>query len=232
MKTRPALPLLAALACAVLPVQAQVSESACGDPFVNNHGPFDYRTERGPKLKIVEDYHFNSKVESLIGGQSGSIEGDLAYTLRAFPNHHRALISMKNLALRMKSAKRGPETLPLECYFVRALRFRPDDTLVRLIYAQFLSASARKPEAVGQLDQAAAAAKDNPFSHYNIGLVYLEAGDYDKALAQAHRAMALGFERPEIKQRLQAVNRWSDPAPPAGAASAPQPAASAASAGG
>lgn len=223
------------LTCAGGAARAQLADGNCGDPFVNNYGPYDYRTDRGPKLKIVEDYHFSPRVESLVGGQSGSIEADLAYTLRAFPNHHRALISMKNLAPRLKAMKRAPDAMPAECYFLRALRFRPDDTIARLIYAQFLAASARKPDAVRQLDQAIAAAKDNAFSHYNIGLVYLEIGEPDKALAQAHRSIALGLDRPELKQRLQAINRWTDPPPaaaPEGAASEPAEGAASAASGG
>ena len=209
-------------ALSVLPVYAQVADNICGNPFVNSHGPFDYRIERGAKLKIVEDYHFNPRVEALISGQSATIEGDLAYTLRAFPNHHRALISMLNLSTRPKLA-RPVDAPPMECYFFRASRFAPDDPIVRMIYAKFLAARNRKPEALQQLTAGIEAAKDNPFTHYNLGLVYFEMGEPELALKQAHRAMALGLQRPELKQRLEALGKWVEPsaaAAPSGAASA------------
>jgi len=203
---------LAALAVFAATVHAQeADDGACGNPFVSRYGPFDYRFDRGPKLKVVEDAHFGPKVEGLLGGMTGTIEGDLAYTLRAFPNHHRALISIMNLAQRSKNAVRKRDEMPWDCYFVRAVRFRPDDPLVRLIYAQYLTRSNRKAEAMAQLDAATRGAKDNPFTHYNIGLVFFELGEHDKARAQAHKAIELGFDRPDLKQRLQDVGKWAEP---------------------
>ena len=49
--------------------------------------------------------------------------------------------------------------------------------------------------------------------------------EFDKALAQAHKALELGFDRPTLKGRLQAANKWEEPP-----AAEPAPAASAASA--
>ena len=69
---------------------AQVVNGGCG-ALQNAFGPFDYRTERGYNLDVVESYHFTPPVEALIRGSSGTIGGDLDYTLRAFPNHDRAL---------------------------------------------------------------------------------------------------------------------------------------------
>lgn len=223
---------LAALAAVPAAVHAQqAGDDVCGNPFVARYGPYDYRFDRGPKLKVVEDAHFGPQVESLVGGMTGTVEGDIAYTLRAFPNHHRALISIMNLALRSKNVVRKREEMPWDCYFVRAVRYRPDDPLVRLIYAQYLARTTRKPEAMRQLEAAAAGAKDNPFTQYNIGLVYFDLGELDKAREQAHRALELGFERPELKQRLQAAGKWAEPsdAPADAAAPAAQPASEAGS---
>ena len=65
----------------------------CG-PLANAFGPFDYRTEKGNSLYLVESAHFTPAVEAVIAGNTTYIGGDLDYTLRAFPNHHRALMSM------------------------------------------------------------------------------------------------------------------------------------------
>lgn len=201
--------LLATIGWAV-PAAAQMSPSNCG-PLANAYGPYDYRTDKD-KLPIVEGAHFTPQVEALIRAVTGYLGGDLDYTLRAFPNHHRALISMMRLGERVKAARVPSANYDVECYFVRAVTFRPDDVTARMLFATFLNSKNRKPEAVRQLDFAQTLAADNPFTHYNLGLVYFDAGDFDKALSQAHRALDLGFPRPELANKLKAANRWSEPA--------------------
>ena len=205
------------------PAAAQMAPSQCG-PLANAYGPYDYRTDRD-KLFLVESAHFTPAVEALIRGNAGYLGGDLDYTLRAFPNHHRALISMMRFGDRAKSPRAPNAQYDVECYFVRAITFRPDDSTARMLFATFLNSKSRKAEALKQLDLVQTRAGDNAFTHYNLGLVYFEGGAYDKALVQAHRAQELGFLRPELTDKLKAVNRWVEPASAAAA-----PAASAASA--
>jgi tetratricopeptide (TPR) repeat protein len=209
----------------VLPgsVAGQNNELVCGS-LKNAFGPFDYRVERGEMLKVVEDHHFTPTVEAAIDNSAG---GDLDYTLRAFPNHHRALLSTMRYAFRQKTPKPYGMRYSVECWFDRAVRFRHDDTTVRMLYATFLYKSSLPKEAEAQLVQADQLAKDNGFTHYNIGLVYLEAGRYDKALEQAHKAIEFGFPRKELKDRLVAAGKWRDPIPaPQASASAPDAPAS------
>lgn len=188
---------------------SQSNPNNCG-PIANGYGPFDYRTQRD-QLKIVEDFHFKPEVEALIRGSTGTLAGDIAYTLHASPNHHRALIALVRLGEKLKTTQ--PEGLirPVECYFDRAIRFAPNDTVVRILYAQFLAKDRRTNESLQQLDVAVVQAKDNAFSHYNIGLAYFDLGQFSKALAQAHRAAALGFERTELADRLKRANKWQAP---------------------
>ena len=201
---------------------AQQGDPSCGNPFVNGFGPHDYRVEQGQPRKIVEDYHFSTRVESLISGMSGSVGSDIDYTLRAFPNHHRALISMMNLGARTKSPTPPGAQFSVECYFKRALQFRPDDTIARMIYAKYLASTGRKPDATRQLETVVQAAKENGFTQYNAGLIYFEMGEFDKARLQAHRAQSLGFERQGgLKQQLQAAGKWAEPASDAPAGAAP-----------
>lgn len=207
--------------------------------MVNSYGPFDYRFARGQELKVVEDFHFNSRVESLIAGQSSTIAGDLDYVLRAFPNHHRALVAMMRLGARTKDPKPTGAQFAVECYFKRALLFRPDDAVARMLYVQYLASNGRKAEANGELDRVVSATPDSAITQHNAGLLYFELGEFDKALAQAYRASALGFEGQSLKMRLQAAGKWVDPQPQApdsaassagAAAPSPAPAAMTASA--
>lgn len=199
---------------AVMPVMAaaQVGPDLCGGLDNGGNGPFDYRVVRGRELKVVEDYHFNAKVEGLVAGQSGAIGDDLNYVLRVFPNHHRALVSTTHLAKRSKALTAPHMPLSVECYFERALRFKPDDTTVRMLFAGYLNDLKRQDEAVLQLNRAVELGKDNPFTQYNAGLFFVEMGRFERALQQAHIALAMGFTKPELKQKLQAAGKWVDPA--------------------
>ena len=204
------------------PAFAQVSAQFCG-PIENGFGPFDYRPERDPptqgtgdhitKLGLVEGAHFTKEVELLIRGHRSGDDpgGDLDYTLRAFPNHHRALLSVMRYGEKKKSAKPAGLRFDVECYFERALRFTSDDAIVRMIYSTYLSKNNRQAEAIAQLEQATALAGKNGFTHYNIGLVYFDMKLYDKGLAQAHRALALGFERENLRDLLKKANKWQEP---------------------
>jgi hypothetical protein len=194
--------------------------NACGSLQRGDGGPFDYRTEKG-MLKTVETFHFTPEVESLVRGKSGPIAADLDFVLRAFPNHHRALMAMALYGEKVKSPQPIGANYPIECYFDRAIRFRADDTIVRMIYATYLSKGGRAPDAVQQLQQASKQAGDNAFTHYNIGMVYFELKRFDESLAAAHTAYGLGFSRPELRDRLKTAGKWKD---------APERAAAAASA--
>jgi tetratricopeptide (TPR) repeat protein len=109
----------------------------------------------------------------------------------------------------------------VECYLDRAIRMAPDDVIVRILYAQFLASKSRIGEADAQLQTAAKLAGDDGFTHYNIGLAYLEMKQYDRALAQAHKALALGMTRVALKNALIAAGKWVEPVAADGAASAP-----------
>lgn len=195
-------------------VFAQVAQSNCGDPRQHRSGqfgPYDYRTDKS-KLGIVEDYHFTPAVEALVRGSTSVLPGpDLSYTLGVFPNHHRALLAMVRYGEKMKSPQPPGARYSVNCYFERALRFRPNDAIVRMIYAKHLSKTARKPEAIQQLEQATVFAKDNAFSHYNIGLMYFDLKDYDRALRQAHKAIQLGFPETALRDELQSAGKWTEP---------------------
>ena len=202
-------PCLGALAALLLPVltAAQPGPQTCG---TLQAVAFDYRTDK--MVKDVEDFHFTPEVEALLRGKSGTLPQDLNYTLLNVPNHHRALIALMRYGVQLKSPQPPGLRYPIECYFERALRFRPGDNVARLLYAHYLANGQRVPEAMRQLEITTVAAGDNPFTHYNIGLIYVEIKAYDRALVQAHKAAALGFDRTGLRDQLKAAGRWKEPA--------------------
>lgn len=212
--------LLAAAGAALhAPVSAQnsprpfASAGDCGSLAREDGGPWDYRSDPIKRLKTVERYHFTPQVEMLLKGESSARIGmDLDFTLRSFPNHHRALLSMMRLGAREGRAKPDGAQFSVECWFERALRFQPDDAVARMLYVTFLNRAGRLPEARDQLGQVTAAAGDNPFTHYNAGLLYLEMKDYPNALAQAHISYGMGMGRPELRDQLVKAGQWREPA--------------------
>ncbi len=215
-----ALPLLLAAALSLISGSsaAQVSAEACGPVWGTRHwGPFDYRrpVAGAGGLGIVERAHFTPKVEAGLGGSTGPIGGDLNYTLRAFPNHHRALLTTARVTKRMKNDQIPGLEWPMECYFERAIRFAPDDAVVRNLYAQWLGDRKRPKEAEFQLEAALRLAGDNPLTHYNIGLLYFDLGNLPAASRQALRARELGWLRSDLIDKLAAAGY------PPGSAAAP-----------
>jgi hypothetical protein len=190
---------------------------ACAPVAIPGHyGPFDYVTQRN-SLAIVERFHFTPQVENLRGGSSGFLGGDLSYTLNASPNHHRALLAAMRYAIREKTDEPRHMRFSISCYFDRALRFRPKDTVVRGLYAKYLlDFLKRKEDAVRQVDIIVEFAGDNPFTHHNAGMLYFEMGEHAKAVERAQRARELGYPRDDLIAKLRQAGHWptESPAPP------------------
>ncbi|HZL25231.1 MAG TPA: tetratricopeptide repeat protein [Acidobacteriaceae bacterium] len=187
----------------------------CG-PLANAYGPYDYRTAQD-KLKIVDGAHFTTDVETLRRGNAGYLGGDLDYTLRASPNHHRALRSIALYAEIHKTDHIPKARYSVECYFNRAIRFAPDDATVHMLYGSYLFKTGAKQKALEEYKVAESLSEDNANLHYNLGLVYCDAKEYDKALEHAWKAYALGFQLPGLKNKLVAAGKWRDPPDQAGA---------------
>lgn len=188
----------------------------CGS-LNNSFGPFDYRhkssvrTELGDAHQMVEGAHFTANVEQLIRGKSTALPGgDIDYTLRAFPNHHRALLSMSRLALRAKSDQPPDMRYTATCWFERAMRFAPDDGMVRMLYGQYLLKVGKQREAIEHLEAAEKLTEGSANLHYNLGLAFIEVKRYEDARRHARKAYALGFPLPGLRERLKRLGQWKD----------------------
>ncbi|WAC71166.1 hypothetical protein OU995_16355 [Roseateles sp. SL47] len=212
--------------------------AGCGS-LANNYGPHDYRDwkdlppidpvskEMSP-LQLVEGAHFIDTCEALYRCKRGSIGSDLDYTLRAFPNHHRALVAMMRYGELTKKAQPPEARYTVDCYFRRALVWRPEDAIARLLYTTYLNENKRTADARVQLQEAAKHVGDNAFTIYNLGMVALDLNEVDMAVDAARRSYAAGMRHPALRQRLQAMNRWpADVDVPADGASAPATSSSA-----
>lgn len=185
----------------------------CG-ALENHYGPYDYRTAGEGTRSTVERAHFTTAVESLAGGvTSATAGGDMNYTLKVFPNHHRALMAVIKLAEKEKKERPRDMEYSVACWFERAERFKPDDAMVKAIHGTYLIRSGKQGEAVKKLEEAAAMAGDNSNISYNLGLAYFDLKQYDKALESAHRAYELGFPLPGLRNKLKQAGKWRDASP-------------------
>ena len=189
----------------------QAASFECGS-LQNHYGPFDYRTATPDIRALVERAHFTPRVERLIGGMtSATAGGDMGYTLRVFPNHHRALMAAMKLAEKEKTDKPRDLGYSVACYFDRAERFKPDDAMVKTIHGIYLIRSGKPQAGKEKLEAALSLAEDNANIYYNLGLAYFALRQFDKSLESAHRAYALGFPLPGLRNKLKHAGKWQEP---------------------
>jgi tetratricopeptide (TPR) repeat protein len=174
-------------------------------------GPFNYVTQRSA-IGIVEEYHFKPEHEGLADGISISTGKNLDYTLRAVPNHHRALWAMVRwYLLKLEYADRNEiETLerlreglpPPECYFHRAKSFVSKDGMVPAIFGIYLHKRGKLDEALAEYSLAENLAPNHAELAYNIGLLYFDMDNLEKAREYADRAEKLGYPLRGLKTKI------------------------------
>ncbi len=188
---------------------AAAEDEDCGS-LENGFGPYDYTNpEHVTKwLWWVEPFHFTPEVEALISGHTGYIEADLDYTLRAFPNHHRALFAVLKLQLR-DGYRRVGGYRTVECYFDRAMRFAPDDGVVRMLYGIYLHRKGKYQEALTRYKEAERFVPGDTELSYNLGLLMCDLNRCSEAIPYAQKAYSAGYPLPGLKQRLIDAKLWN-----------------------
>ena len=199
---------------------------ACGE-LTNNVGPWDYTDPDVRKccikghwsaLSLVEEYHFYREIEQLtLKDHTGkvyaeSIVGDLDYILRAFPNHHRALNALTKLERevgRLPQIQNYSWPTSSQCYFERALRFRPKDPIVHLIMGTHLHLQGKLQEALQAYQRAEKLFPDIADLQYNLGLLYLDMGNFVLAKQHAEKAYQLGHKQANLYQKLKQAGHWN-----------------------
>lgn len=226
------------------PILARADVMECGE--LKNYqdiGPWDYAdpssnvpTGADPMghVKRVENVHFTPAMQ-LLDLKRFSIErltGEIHYTLRALPNHPGALMAISRLE-RMAGGKlpqRGitPFTpkITADCFFDRAIRFRPRDKVVRMVHGMHLHQHGKLQEALAEYEKAQSMGEDSPNLNYNLGLLHAELNNWDKAYDYGEKAQRAGFMLPGLRNRLEKAGRPLPPPPVPVAAPAPAPDAS------
>lgn len=193
---------------AMILTQIVIAADVTGDKF----GPFDYTNpERRGILLDVERAHYNSDVENLVKGITGSVWADTDYIIRIFPNHHRALYSMARL-YRLQGKPIG--TLPektIDYYFKRAIEHYPLDGMVYMIYGIHYQKINNHKKAESLYLKALEIQEDNIEAHYNLGLLYIELKKYSESRKHAVDAYNKGYPLQGLKNKLKKLGKWKRP---------------------
>ena len=196
----------------------------CGGPLDDNNfnRPLDYTSNADKygfgegttdKLNLVEKFHFDRNVEMLVAGMQGPLPGDIHYTLKHFPNHYRALHAMAKWHVQNPNPKDDEcdciaWLLPAECYFTRAVTFRPEDPVPYYIYGIYLHQMEDLDRSLDAYNDALTLGLDSAEFHYNMGLLLFDRKDYESARLRARKAYALGAPFPGLQNKLKRLDEW------------------------
>lgn len=164
-------------------------------------GPFDYlyRYRLTYELNIVEQHHFNE------------FKQDIDYTLRAWPNHHKALYSIVRQRIDGWGKRVKPRRTPAECYLERAIRFSPNDGTARMLYGMLLHQTDHITPALEQYRKALKSEPTNVQVKYNLSLLLVELKEFGEARKYAQELYSRGFPLPGLKKKLIRAGEWENP---------------------
>lgn len=175
--------------------------------------PVDYRTrDSTPFLRWavqdVKQNHYDPAVGRMQQGEySHRVMADLDYLLRHWPNHRPGLEAV----IRYELAGGKPyEWAPAYCYLERARAFVPDDPGVPLLEGYYYWKKKDDSRAIQAFESALAIDPKSLDAHYDLGLVYCEMGQYEKALTHARAAYDGGYPLPGLRHKLQEAGHWSE----------------------
>ena len=193
----------------------------CGPLKVaNKHGPFDYNTATEAERQLVERVHFTEHYQAYRKGLSKfqknfdhiieSPAAGFGYTLWAFPNHPLALAAMEDIGFKEKGEYPiGRGSLSVQCYFQRAVKFKPTDPLVRVLFAYYYARRGQADHARSQLSRLSSL-DGNMTMNIQVysAFSYLELKDYEKAREAAKAAYQLGYPFAGLSERLKRLGKW------------------------
>lgn len=202
------------LMLALLATAAHASEYDCGT-LENSLGPFDYndpsmRVPSGEnpmgQVKRVENVHFQPDMQFLNTRKFSPerLRAEFAYTLGAFPNHRIALNAVSRLEM-LYSKQLPPigKRFTADCFFDRAIRFRPEDKGVRFVYGVHLHQRGRFQDALKEYTLAETLGEDSANFYYNFGLLHADMKNWQEAKRCAEIAYGQGAQLPGLAQRIQ-----------------------------
>lgn len=167
------------------------------------------------RIKRVENVHFQPSMQTLDIKlfPIDRLTAEFRYTLELIPNHPRALLAMSKLE-KMAGGKLPQRTvspttpkITADCFFDRAMRFRPNDKAVRMVYGMHLHQRGKFNEALIEYELAESLGEDSASFYYNLGLLHADMRNWDKAYEYADKAQRAGVMLPGLRGKLEKAGR-------------------------
>jgi tetratricopeptide (TPR) repeat protein len=209
---------LALLAC-LGPVSSYAVDGACGSaPQIQiQTGKVDYRqrTVSDPVREVIgnlDQLHLNPALDRIRRNEfTHNVIADLDFTLRHSPNHGPALRALMTYKL---AGGRDHQYHSLDCFFVWAREFAPDDASVVSLQAVYEWKRGNLEEAGKLFERALELDPESPEIHYNYGLLTLKQKKYEEAREHAWAAYRGGYPLPGLRKKLVEAGQWQDPPAP------------------
>jgi tetratricopeptide (TPR) repeat protein len=187
----------------------------CDLNLKNHYGPFNFYDNskaRNRALELVESAHYSTAMIMLKRGSTTThISGDLDYTLAVFPNHPGGLDLASRLDKAVRTGARGKwDKLKrsLDCYFMRALTIAPDIGETYYIWGVHYQRNDKFNESLKKYLRAEELGESSAGFYYNLGLLYVDLKDYDKAKGYAEKAYERGYPLEGLRSKLEKAGAW------------------------
>jgi len=188
-------------------------DKACGQrrQTTTAEGAIDYRTKNSNKtiqhsIENLDNFHVNLAAGDIAkGSPNRRVKADLDFALTGSPNHHRALELLVRYDL---MGGRNWDWKGTECYLGWARQFAPDDVTVYLIGGYYFWKKNDPELAEAWWTKGVEIDPRSADANYNLGLLYLEQKQYDKALQYARVAYDNGFPLPGLRDGLKRAGHW------------------------
>jgi tetratricopeptide (TPR) repeat protein len=187
------------------PAAADDDMQSCNTGTVPGIHINDYRT-RGAATQSTWDAgdvkrnHLDPAMAAMRqGNYSRGVKADLSFVMSSWPNYYPVLEALITYDLGGGKTYDFPTTL---CFLERAKTIFPDDVKVRLLEGYYFWKKNDKQRAISSYEDALALDPEASDAHYNLGLVYLEMNQYDKAREHATAAYAAGYPLTGLRNRL------------------------------
>ncbi len=155
-------------------------------------------------LRNVEEFHLGPGIAKLKAGQYSQAYDELNFMLAYFPNHPQALTLASELCdLKWKNLRCDVEPL-----FERAIARNPNASQTYLVYGIHLQRANRLPQAIEAYKKSILLYPESGNAHYNLGLAYFDAKQFDLANQHANLSYALGMRLPGLREKLTRAGKW------------------------
>lgn len=167
---------------------------------------YDPSSHENGKVTVVTHRHLTTDMLLLRRGSTGSIAGDLEYTLNKIPNHPQGLDLASRLKMAVKSGLQPPNRKPVrevDCYFMRAVTRNPRVGETYYIWGIHLQREGDFMKSKEMYEKAESLGLDSAEFHYNFGLLYYSLEHYELAKEKADQAYSQGFPLGGLRKKLE-----------------------------